>query len=178
MLTVTFHPLFCHPASLASDSLAVFAAVQRTTDGLDLRYRLVGPPASLLLPSPQPAEARDGLWQQTCCELFVAAVDGPFYQEFNFSPSSCWAAYRFSGYRQRDIAWQAWVAPPVCGEWTADAYQLTAQVPAELLPTGPLRLGLTVVLESADRQKTFWALQHDAAQPDFHLSSSFVLRLP
>jgi len=66
----------------------------------------VAPNQSLALPEPVLPRREDGLWQRTCFELFVRDARSEAYLEFNFSPSGCWAAYAFEGYRagQRDLA--------------------------------------------------------------------------
>jgi hypothetical protein len=38
-----------------------------------------------------------------------------------------------------------------------------------------LNIGLAAVIENTDGNKTYWALQHYAEQPDFHLRQSFSL---
>jgi hypothetical protein len=40
-----------------------------------------------------------------------------------------------------------------------------------------LDLALTTVIEASDGSKSYWALRHGAAQPDFHLRQSFTLAL-
>ena len=42
----------------------------------------------------------DELWRSTCFELFLRFDDDERYVEFNFSPSTRWAAYAFDGYRE------------------------------------------------------------------------------
>jgi hypothetical protein len=170
--------LLCHPTThcQALDAVAVTASLG--TDGLTLRYRLHGDPARIRLPAPQQPALADGLWRHTCCEAFVAAVDGPEYREFNLSPCARWAAWNFTGYRRRDDSWQAAAAPRITLLHLPDGLRLDAFVPAALLPTArPLRVGLTAVVEASDGGKSYWALAHATAQPDFHLRDSFTLIL-
>ncbi len=177
--TVTFHPLLCHVTAATLPELAMAVTVGfDAAGGLNLSYRWRGPLAALLIPAPQAPTAMDGLWQHSCCEAFITAVDTPEYQEFNFSPSGCWAAYRFSNYRQRDEDWRAGVAPAISCSHEAYLLRLDAHIPAALLPAGQqLLLGLTTVIETRQGEKTYWALHHAAPQPDFHLRDSFVLSL-
>lgn len=141
-----------------------------------LCYRLCAAPNALRLPAPRPPAFADGLWQHTCCELFVA-VDAEKYREFNFSPSGEWAVYDFADYRER-IDSAVTVPPQISLAHTNDAVELRVLIPAALLPGGAaLQVGLTAVLEAADGSKTYWALAHAAAQPDFHLRQSFALTL-
>ncbi len=63
----------------------------RVSGGLRLDYHLFGDFNRIRLPAPQPSARTDGLWQHSCFEAFLAGDRG--YYEFNFSPSSQWAAY-------------------------------------------------------------------------------------
>lgn len=158
--------------------MAVSVRVDTTPAGdLRLAYRLQGG-AQLRLPSPVSPGPADDLWQHTCCEAFVAEVSGTGYREFNFSPSGAWAVYAFRAYRERLPDWRAGAAPQIRCAPAADDVRLEAVIPRLLLPATPARLGLSVVLETVHGDKTYWALAHVAAQPDFHLAASFTLPLP
>ncbi len=143
-----------------------------------LRYRLQARPADLRLPPLAEAAAADNLWQTTCLEAFIASPAGDDYREFNFSPSRQWAAWRFTGYRQRDADFSPAGAPLIEVHRQPDPIVVEARLAADLLPTArTLLIGLTAVIEAVDGSKSYWALRHDADQPDFHLRSSFALTL-
>jgi len=147
---------------------------------LTLRYHLNVRPADLRISAPQAPGAADGLWQHTCCEAFIGedAAGSTAYREFNFSPSGQWAAYRFVACRQRDMAFRPPGVPRLAWRCSAAGGELEVVLPGPLLPAGAsLPLGLSVVLEAADGSKSYWALTHGAAQPDFHLNQSFSLKL-
>lgn len=170
MLTVDLLP---HPAAPAL-ALSARVEVLAVPAGLTLTYRVLAPGARLRLPAAAGYGAADGLWQHTCAEAFLAAVDDPAYREFNFSPSGQWAAYAFAGYRERTDAAPA-AAPRIDCRPEVDGFALTARL---VLPmAGRWRLGLSLVLESEDGLKAYWALAHPAAQPDFHHPDSFLLPL-
>lgn len=178
MPTINFQPLSCHASSTPPSGLVIAVAARRGAAGeLLLDYRLHGV-AALALPPPAVPGPADGLWQQTCCEAFVAPAAGPAYREFNFAPSGQWAIYDFAGYRQRNTSWQPSAAPRIACRSDGDTLYLAATVPAALLPAAGARLGLTVVAATAAGDKSYWALVHAAAQPDFHLAASFALPLP
>ena len=170
--------LICHPVATGTLACGIEVGVATKDDGgLLLSYRITCPPADLRLPAPQAAGPADGLWQRTCCEAFVTE-GGTGYREFNFSPSGQWAAYRFTDYRERDEAFAPAAEPQLAFTPLADGFELRASLPAALLPPGKaLHLGLTAVIEAADGSKTYWALTHCAAQPDFHVRQSFALTL-
>lgn len=143
-----------------------------------MSYRLTGDPLAIRLPAPAVAAQADGLWQHTCCEAFIAAVDGPEYREFNFSPSGQWAAYGFTDYRIRDAGFIPGSAPHISIRRLDDGFHLEALLDRELLPAADLlQLGMSVVVEGGNGDKTYWALTHCSPQPDFHLRQSFMLTL-
>ena len=170
--------LLNHPAATSALSCGIEVTATPTNDGgLVLSYRITCPPAEILVPAQQAPGPADGLWQHTCCEAFVAE-DGAGYREFNLSPSGQWAAYRFTGYRERDTTFAPKAEPQLSFTPLADGFELRANLPAALLPPGnTLQLGLTAVIEAADGSKSYWALAHCAAQPDFHVRQSFALTL-
>lgn len=176
-------PLCRHPDTPCRAIEQIDVTITPLADGsLSFDYRLHGNTAALAIPPEQTPGAADGLWQHTCCEAFIARPDEPAYGEFNFSPSGQWAAYRFSGYRQRSD-WQAAanLAPGITVFKNADELHLRATLPAELLPQphpgGNLQLALSCVIEAADGNRSYWALTHPPGQPDFHQRSNFTLNL-
>lgn len=154
-------------------------AASFTANGeLALCYRLNGDLRQIKIPSIQPSIPIDGLWQNTCCEAFISAANTTEYREFNFSPSSQWAAYRFSDYRARDEGFLALTPPRITCQLLPDGFQLEARLAPELLPDSPnLLVGLSAVIETTEGAKTYWALAHCAQMPDFHLRQSFTLSL-
>jgi len=134
---------------------------------------------ALRFPDARPAEAADGLWRHSCCELFAGAAGDAAYREYNFSPSGQWAMYGFSAYRERDASVLN-PAPRIRFALNAQGWTLQARLAAPALPeaaAGQIELGLAAVLEAADGTLSYWALRHASAQPDFHRRETFVLRL-
>ncbi|MCW5670049.1 MAG: DOMON-like domain-containing protein [Hydrogenophaga sp.] len=174
--------LRCHPATPCGVALAVSVEARVHADGLRLRYTLRGDTSALRIPAPAAPLPTDGLWRHTCMEAFVAVDGEAAYREFNFSPSSEWAAYRFSSERQRDEVAEArdpaLLRPPLAHA-TARSLTLTARVATTALPRGPtlLRLGLCAVIEERNGQLSYWALHHPREQPDFHHPDGRALRL-
>ncbi|HYO27683.1 MAG TPA: DOMON-like domain-containing protein [Azonexus sp.] len=178
--TVTpHHALLCHPVSPCAAVRAIEASAIVTASGaLALSYRLQGDPEKISIPAPVPPAAADDLWQHTCLEAFVAAADDAGYREFNFSPAGLWANYRFTACRQRNPDFLPPAAPRIAFQRCADGFRLDAWLAPELLPaSGKLNIGLTAVIATRDGGRSYWALAHCAAQPDFHLRQSFSLTL-
>jgi len=149
---------------------------------LSLSYVLTGPIDRLRLPEARAAERTDGLWQHTCFEAFVALAGEPAYYEFNFSPSTQWAAYRLASYREGMIPALEVAPPGIRVHREPTSMQLAATVAlgglATLAGPGPLRLALAAVVESESGTLSYWALAHPREQPDFHHPDSFTIVLP
>ena len=149
-------------------------------DNITLCYQLTGDLSRIRIPEPQPASPKEGLWNHTCFELFIAPENATAYYEFNFSPSGQWAAFAFSDYRQR-IPWPIKHPPVSTLLKTENGLTLTSRIPApDLLAEGGsprFLLGLTAVIESINGELSYWALHHPSGRPDFHDPAGFVCRL-
>src|SRR5262245_29160832 len=147
-------------------------------DGLLLSYIVTGKMNELRMPPMMVTERVDGLWLHTCFEVFVRASSGVEYYEFNFAPSTQWAAYRFSDYRKGMHVAAEIGAPPIEVRSTSDRY--TLQVSLELDRLSGLqrdsswRLGLSALIEDTIGRKSYWALAHPPGKPDFHHADCFA----
>jgi hypothetical protein len=169
--------LTLHPDSKCAALTGIEAEAVRDGSRLSLRYRLSGAVGDLRLPPPAASERADELWRHTCLEAFVQA--GDVYLEFNFAPSTQWAAYRFDGYREgmrpADVP-----APRIEVSRASDRFELLATVDLDGLGLDDLnwRVGLSAVVESVDGSIAYWALKHPPGRPDFHNADCFALELP
>jgi hypothetical protein len=134
-----------------------------------LTYRVVGDLP--LFPERAAPERTDELWKHSCFELFVKPMDGEGYAEFNFSPSTQWAAYRFTGYRA-GMAELPLDAPAI--EPIGDGVQVAVDLGG--LPEGAWRMAITAVIEEADGTKSYWSAAHPVGKADFHAAENFVVR--
>lgn len=166
------HRLLPHPDSPRGAVTSIEVEVTRPRPrALALRYFVSGDIAALLLPRTRPSARADGLWHHSCFEAFLA--NPPGYLEFNFSPSTEWAAYRFDAHRSgiRNAA----IVPPAIGTLIGfDRFELSAELAMPVL--GPM--GLAAVIEEKNGNKSCWALAHPPGPPDFHHDACFALELP
>jgi hypothetical protein len=140
-----------------------------------LRYEVEGRLEDMLVPAPAEPERMDDLWKHTCFEAFARIAGAEAYDEFNFSPSTEWAVYRFARYRD-GMNKPVVLAPRVEGGMEGDVYVLHAAF--DLPGDGPWRVGLSAVIEETSGGKSYWALKHAPGKPDFHHADSFALELP
>jgi hypothetical protein len=166
--------LVAHPDRPPSSLRSVIVEVRRDGDELLLTFIVEGL-EHVALPDRAASSRTDGLWKTTCCELFLAAVGSDAYFEFNYSPSTQWAAYRFDSYRAGGCDLPLSVAPHVDRE---SAYLVEVRQNLSDLPPGPLLMSLTAVIEEADGTKSYWALAHAPGPPDFHNRATFIATLP
>lgn len=166
------HRLLPHPdcPPAAVEAVAVEIDVARRTWSLD--FAVAGADA-LVVPDPADPARTDSLWRTTCFELFVQPERGGGYFEFNLSPSTQWAAYRFESYR---AGMHDWAMPAPRIERRRAGLQATLDLSG--LPGGAWRVGLCAVIEESGARKSYWALAHAAGKPDFHHPDCFALELP
>jgi hypothetical protein len=148
------------------------------TRSLALAYVVTGKIGDVALPVVAAAARRDELWRHTCFEAFVGAGVG--YYEFNFAPSTHWAAYRFSSYRAGMRVAAEIGAPQIAVEWTPERYTLQASLQLDRRPLScdaTLRLGLSAVIEEHSGRRSYWALAHPPGKADFHHSDCFALEI-
>lgn len=171
-----------HPGSPGSAARCVEVEVARPRAGsLTLRYLVTGKMSDLRMP-PLAAPARtDELWQHSCFEAFVRSSADPGYYEFNFSPSTQWAAYGFSSYRKGMRVANEISAPRIEAQSGPECYMLQASLELEGLSTLPRsagwRLGLAALIEETNGCKSHWALAHPPGKPDFHHPDCFAYEL-
>ena len=121
-------------------------------------------------------ERRDGLWNTTCFEAFVALPGCTTYWEINLSAHGDWALYRFDDYRQGQHP-QELAEPPLIRlrSWHHQL-RLDARVP--LAPWWPNAicpdLALSCVLDRGEAGLSHWAVRHPQHRADFHDRSTFV----
>lgn len=159
--------------------VSVRAAVRLRSGSLEFRLVVAG--VGYLVPGEAACgpERRDGLWRQTCAELFVGVVGRCGYLEWNLSPSGHWNLYRFEGYRADGRPETAISDGSPRVDRSEQELIIIAALP--LAPLGladlPLEVGVSAVMESATGDLSHWAWHHPAARPDFHDRRGFVLRL-
>lgn len=174
------HALLPHPSTPCPQVRALTVEIVRNwREILSLRFAIDGDAAAIAFPRKTFSRRTNELWKHTCFEAFIA--DDAGYHEFNFAPSTEWAAYSFDGYREnmRDaeigtqlIHFRNDERGPV----------MTAEV--DLTPLSTLiardvwRMNLTAVIETTDGAKSYFALAHPPGRPDFHHAAGFVLDLP
>ena len=155
----------------------VVEAARPTPTALKLRYMLAGTIAELRLPPWAGAARTDKLWEHTCFELFLRPDATNAYLEFNFSPSTQWAAWRFRDKRNgKDDAADS-LRPTIRFLASVEGITLTANV-ENLPPTEMWQIGLSAVIEEKSGRKSYWALAHPPGEPDFHDPDCFTLELP
>jgi hypothetical protein len=166
-----------HPDSVCDAVVRIDASLTRQAALVALRVIVHGNIASLRIPPVVAAARTDELWQHTCCEAFIQA--GEAYFEFNLSPSTQWAAYRFSSYR-KGMANAQMTAPTIAVASDATQYELNATIDCgqlALSSSQTWRAGISVVIEEASGRKSYWALAHPRGKPDFHHADGFVIDL-
>jgi hypothetical protein len=186
------------PFGAGADSLAGIAIegwLERQGEALTLEFQLRGAAEqgenAILWPAAggQP-QRRDGLWEHTCLEWFLAHPHQEAYWEFNLCPNGDWNVYALDGYRRGLRPDPHYNALPLersgngSGNGRISRFRATATLPAALLPAeqasaqpAELELAVTAVLEQRSGVISYWALHHGGTEADFHRRDGFRLRI-
>ncbi|MCP9914986.1 DOMON-like domain-containing protein [Cyanobium sp. ATX 6F1] len=163
---------------LSFPSLAISGQLRCEGPDLSVRFLLRGDLAELVIaPSAARPERRDGLWQTTCLEVFLAAAGQEPYWEFNLSPGGDWNVYRLEGYR-RDLKPEATFSTfPFEVSHREESLELTLNctLPEPLAAPVQLEAAICAVIEPHSGPIGYWALAHPAPEPDFHRREAFRL---
>lgn len=176
--------LVCHPATPCSVpfKLTVQWVPQQVANGraIQMAFTVSGEVRRLRVPRPTESGAADGLWAHTCFEAFFSEAGSSAYREFNFSLSTRWAHYRFTGERTRDLLATGLRAPVVRAPVSAiDRLVLTASIAASPSSSeqADTLFAPTAVLELDDGSLSYWAPSHPAPKPDFHARAGWTIPL-
>jgi hypothetical protein len=149
--------------------------------GLVVRFTAYGKTNELVLPPLRSSKRTDELWKSTCFEVFLRIIPEKGCREFNFSPSTEWAAYSFSNYREgaHDLP----IAAPAISVMASEGelvlqVEMDLRLASDLLSNSVWRLGLSAIIEETSGRKSYWALKHPPGKPDFHHADCFALELP
>ena len=175
--------LFPHPTSGNGPLTGIDVTVHRAGTKLEFAYAVHGATEDVLWPAGDGGQRADDLWKHTCFEAFIMPGIGPHYYEFNFSPSTAWAAHAFQSYRQGQASVTV-AAPEIRVSFRGEPHQQAhgARIDVAIDIAGPpgliaavtWQIGLSAVVEEQSGAKQYWALLHPQPNPDFHDATSFA----
>lgn len=170
-----------------SDQIQIKAALWIDSMELFVEYRVYQQAARIQWPDGSDTATmddnprRDGLWRQTCFEVFLSPAEATDYWELNFSPLGYWNCYRFDNYREGGRAeadavlldWECRLSDaPLPGFPVAHQARFRVRLPGAV--PGNLQANVAVIVCVEGRRYHF-ALAHPAgAQPDFHQRQCFI----
>lgn len=168
-------PFVLTPFQPVSD-LAVAGKIVRSYPWLTVEYRLTGTLDSIELPPAGPGQRRDGLWQTTCFELFLAEPGSQRYWEVNAAPSGDWNVYTFDGYRRGMVPEIRCDRVDLSHRQQGASHQVTLRLLLDWLDIdASLQASVTAVIDA--ERLSYWAITHPGQQPDFHHRAGFCLKI-
>ena len=173
------HTLKPHPDSTCASVARIDASVSRQATLLTVRYVVHGDIAAMNIPPGVAPQRVDELWHHTCFEVFVRGASAAYF-EFNLSPSTQWAAYRFDAWRAGRMNAEI-TAPVITVNASAERFELQAVIecaPLIELRSHMWRVALSAVIEERRGGGTsYWALAHPPGKADFHHADGFAIEL-
>jgi hypothetical protein len=173
--------LIMHPAFPCDAVAGIRVDIDRfSLASLAIRFTVSGAIGDIAVPSPAAPARKDELWRRTCFEAFFRAGGEDAYCEFNFSPSTEWAAYRFARYREEMAPLEE--VDDIAIERSAGPGRLVVAARLDLARMGPivgqsLLAAMSAVIVEKSGAKSYWALAHPPGKPDFHHKDCFRLEI-
>ena len=172
--------LVAHPSSSYPRPLSIECGVFRANFTIGIGFSLHGRLDRFSILEPAEQVRQDELWRHTCFEAFFRPSGQSTYHEFNMSPSTAWATYRFTGYRSGFE--HSFLEPVLPIEVNRGVLSLGLSAFLDIgddpALQGPLDVGLSAIIEELDGTKSYWALAHPEGPPDFHNPACFAHHLP
>ena len=156
------------------------SSITKSQESLDIEFQLTGNLSTLVWPPTVESSTRqDNLWETTCFEFFFAEPNSKNYWEVNLSPSGHWNVYGFKDYRQGMQPEKAIASLNIKSNFSENKATLTCSIPIDGLGLSQknLDISITSVLALEDGSISYWAVDHVAAEADFHQRESFQLQV-
>lgn len=152
------------------------AEAARDGQSLKLIYKIVDIKNLLNLPASFVGNEKtmprvDGLWNDTCFEMFLRPSGKKSYYEFNFSLKPAWNEYFFESYRKPQPPQQSHDISLKQIQW--DGQNLEIEL-SRLNPDEKFEISFTAVLKEKSGAIHYMALKHAGSEPDFHHVDSFI----
>ena len=146
---------------------------------LDIRFVISGDIDNILFDPPIANSQRtDNLWQKSCFEVFIQNNNSTNYWEYNLSPSTNWAIYGFTNYRQGKFDELSIDSLQISTNREGNQYVLSGLIPLpQALIEQNLRIGLSCVVQDKLSDISYYALKHTKNQADFHAADSFSIAI-
>lgn len=146
-----------------------------TGSTLKLVYKIVDPKNLLNLPAGFTSDEKstprvNGLWNETCFEMFLRPIGKNFYHEFNFSLTPAWNQYFFESYRLPQPPKQNHDIALTLMNW--DGQKLEVELTG-LHISEKYEISLTAVLKEKSDLIHYMAIKHAGPEADFHHVDSF-----
>ncbi|MBE9028444.1 DOMON-like domain-containing protein [filamentous cyanobacterium LEGE 11480] len=180
-MTAQSYQLQPFPDATGLPAIQISGTVARSANNqLTIDYKLEGAVNQIQLPSPNPEPLRRWeLWETTCFELFIGCPETLNYWEFNFSPNGNWNAFALENYRKGIREESQIEQVNTIARNDSAGFQLETTIPLEpIVPADQsIELSITAVIETQEKNISFWATKHCSPEADFHQRNSFTIQL-
>jgi len=168
------------PGADVPGGLEIRCTADRSGSILFVSWELSGGIASVVVPPQAEVPLRkNGLWGDTCFEIFLARREFENYWEFNLSPSGDWNVFRFDSYREGMREEKAFSLLPIRVDDDGGCHAISVDIDlGKIVPAdAQLEAGLSVVIKNPEGKLSYWSLSHSGPRPDFHRRDGFLIRI-
>jgi len=166
---------------LGSKKFQVDFNMARMESGFQLIYRVKGPVQEIKLPPQKSPSRKEGLWRETCFEIFMSKSGSSSYAEWNFSPSLEWCLFSFKSYREKlnevieeNPLIQMKITLKSELEMRVNISASNAVSLTSFFKADPIEILPASILELHDGSFLYYAPRHQGSKPDFHDRACFL----
>ena len=168
------------PEACQGSLLNISGEISRISSRLVIHYELFGNLTEVVIPVQADMPVRkNGLWEETCFELFIAENNSSRYREFNLSPTGHWNVFRFAAYRKGMQEDMAIGSLPLIVRRQSITLSLSLEINLDRVfrRDQALEVGISAVIKQCDGMMSYWSLSHPGPQADFHRRDGFLIEL-
>ena len=158
-------------------NIEIITTISRSNQQLQINYFLQGDLEQIILPvTHNQVFRKDGLWESTCFEFFLAIFNSPQYWEFNLAPTGDWNSYRFTNYRRGMITEKVFNNLSFKVQRNKTTYEMAVKIDLKKIIAGDtlIEIAITTVIEDINHNLSYWAITHPGTKADFHRRDSFI----
>ncbi len=167
-------------ALVSAPDLQISGLITRESNLLTIEYTMSGNLKEIIIPEQamNPGRKR-GLWEETCFELFIGAINSTVYWEVNLSPGGHWNVYRFKNYRLGMEEEPAFSSLPFKVLKQEESLHLSLNVDLNKIAGSELNLnvGISTIVKSTNGRTAYYSLSHPKPEADFHNRAGFIIAL-
>ena len=168
------------PGHISTHEFTINTCIDRNQNLLSVKYSLLDNIQDIMIPEQcATPQRKNGLWNETCFEFFIAVRNSARYWEFNLSPAGHWNVYRFDDYRQGMEEETAFDLLPIKVSKQSESFHLSLEIDLDpiIRDDEAIQAAMSSIIKTVSNNTMYYALSHPGPEPDFHNKEGFIVSL-